>query len=78
MITYGPDARPKQAFPATGRTFASTQTHWLRIADDKVIEHWANRDDLGTGAQLGWMPPSPRYLLRMALATRAARRAAAG
>jgi predicted ester cyclase len=75
MIAYGPDARPAQAFPATGRRFATTQTHWLRIADGQVIEHWANRDDLGTGAQLGWNPPSPRYLVRMALATRRARRA---
>jgi predicted ester cyclase len=76
MIFYGPDGRPAQAFPPTGRRFATTQTHWLRIADDRVIEHWANRDDSGTGAQLGWTPPSPRYLLRMVRATRRARRAA--
>jgi hypothetical protein len=41
-----------------------------------VIEHWANRDDIGTATQLGWVPPSPAYLVRMALATRRARRAA--
>ena len=76
MTLYGPTGRPAQAFPATGRPFATTQTHWLRIADGQVIEHWANRDDIGTGAQLGWTPPAPRYLLRMALATRRARRAA--
>jgi predicted ester cyclase len=74
MISYDADGRPAQAFPATGRRFATTQTHWLRIADGRVIEHWANRDDLGTGSQLGWMPPSPRYLIRMMLATRRARR----
>lgn len=61
-------------FPPTGRTFASTQTHWFRIADGKVIEHWANRDDIGTALQLGWIPPSPRYLMRMAAARRRARR----
>ena len=76
MSCTAPDGRPAQAFPATGRPFATTQTHWLRIADGQVIEHWANRDDVGTGAQLGWTPPSPGYLLRMALATRRARRAA--
>lgn len=76
FVSYGADARPAQAFPATGRTFATTQTHWLRIADGKVIEHWANRDDTGTAAELGWVPPSPGYLVRMALATRRARRAA--
>ncbi len=74
FVTYGPDARPAQAFPATGRTFATTQTHWFRIAEGMVIEHWANRDDLGMGKQLGWTPPSPPYLLRMVLATRRARR----
>ena len=61
----------------TGKTFASTQTHWLRIADDKVIEHWANRDDLGMAVELGWVPPTPLYLLRSALAKRRARCAAA-
>jgi len=65
-----------QAFPAKGRTFASTQTHWFRVADGKVIEHWANRDDLGTATQLGWIPPSPLYAIKMMLATRKARRQA--
>lgn len=76
FVGYGPDARPAQAFPATGRTFAVTQSHWFRVADGLVVEHWANRDDLGMGMQLGWNPPSPRYLLRMMIATRRARRAA--
>lgn len=75
FVDYGPDAAVREAFPPTGRRFATTQTHWLRIADGKVIEHWANRDDLGTAQQLGWVPPGPVYLLRMALARRRARRA---
>ena len=49
------EARPEQAFPPTGKRIATTQTHWFRIADGKVVEHWANRDDLGTGMQLGWI-----------------------
>jgi predicted ester cyclase len=61
------------AFPPTGRSFASTQTHWFRIAEGKVIEHWANRDDIGTAQQLGWIPPTPSYLFRMARARRRAR-----
>ena len=76
FVAYGADARPAQAFPPTGRRFATTQTHWFRVADGKVIEHWANRDDLGTATQLGWTPPSPLYLVRMLLATRRARREA--
>ena len=63
--------------PPTGRTFATTQSHWFRIADGQVIEHWANRDDIGTAQQLGWVPPSPGYLFRMWRAKRAARRAEA-
>ena len=76
FVGYGPDARPTQAFPPTGRRFATTQTHWFRVAEGKVVEHWANRDDLGTAMQLGWTPPSPLYLVRMLLATRRARREA--
>jgi predicted ester cyclase len=76
FVGYGADARPAQAFPPTGKRFATTQTHWFRVAGGKVIEHWANRDDLGTAMQLGWTPPSPLYMLRMLLATRRARREA--
>ena len=76
FVGYGADARPTQAFPPTGKRFATTQSHWFRVAEGKVVEHWANRDDLGTAMQLGWTPPSPLYLLRMMLATRKARRQA--
>lgn len=75
FVAYRPDASVDVAFPARGRTFAVTQTHWFRVAEGMVIEHWANRDDVGMGKQLGWTPPSPAYLLRMAAATRAARKA---
>jgi predicted ester cyclase len=74
FVAYREDGSVDQAFPPTGREFATTQTHWLRIRDGQVIEHWANRDDFGTARQLGWAPPSPLYLVRMALATRRARR----
>ena len=73
FVSYGPDARPVVAFPPRGRSFAVTQTHWFRTAEGKVIEHWANRDDLGMAQQLGWTPPSPVYLVRMLLARRRAR-----
>ena len=74
FVGFGPDGEVAEAFPPTGGRFTTTQTHWLRIADGLVVEHWANRDDLGTAAQLGWVPPGPVYLLRMALAKRRARR----
>ncbi len=74
FVTYDAEGKPAQAFPATGRTFAVTQSHWFRVQDGMVIEHWANRDDLGNATQLGWIPPTPIFLLRMLLATRRARR----
>jgi predicted ester cyclase len=49
-----PDGSVMRTFEPTGRAFAATQSHWLRLADGLVIEHWANRDDLGMGLQLGW------------------------
>ena len=76
FVPYDAEARPAQAFPPTGKRFAVTQSHWCRVANGKVIEHWANRDDLGMSMQLGWTPPSPAYLVRMLLATGAARRRA--
>jgi predicted ester cyclase len=74
FVTYDENGRAAQAFPPTGKTFAVTQSHWFRLADGKVIEHWANRDDLGQAMQLGWIPPNPVFLVRMMLALRKARR----
>ena len=71
------DGAVSQVMPPTGRTFAATHTHWFRHADGMIIEHWANRDDLAMAQQAGWVPPSPRYLIRMALAKRRAQAAAA-
>jgi predicted ester cyclase len=74
FVAYRPDGEIAAVFPPRGRTFAVTQTHWFRMRDGRVAEHWANRDDLGMGQQLGWNPPTPVYLARMLLATRRARR----
>jgi predicted ester cyclase len=74
FVVYDDNGRPAQAFPPTGRRFASAQTHWCRVADGKVIEHWANRDDLGQARQLRWAPPSPLYAIRMRVALARARR----
>ena len=61
-------------FPPTGRICAVTQSHWFRVDDGKIIEHWANRDDLGMAKQLGWIPPTPAYLVKMVRAKRRAKR----
>jgi len=60
--------------PPTGKEFAATQTHWFRTRDGMITEHWANRDDLGMARQAGWVPPSPAFLLRAAIARRRAQK----
>ena len=40
----------------TGKRFAQRHVHGVRIADGKVVEHWAVRDDLGFLQQLGAAP----------------------
>ena len=77
FVIYDEKGSVEQVMPPTGRTNSPTQTHWFRVADGLVTEHWANRDDLGMARQLGWIPPTPLFLARMAIAKRRARRAGA-
>jgi predicted ester cyclase len=72
FVTYDEHGRVAQAFPPTGHQMAVTQTHWTRMRDGKIFEHWANRDDLSQAVQLRWVPPTPLYLWRMARAKRQA------
>ena len=39
--------------PPTGRPFSARQSHWFRIRDGRLAEHWATRDDLDAMLQLG-------------------------
>jgi predicted ester cyclase len=72
---YTADGAVDTVFPPTNKACAMTQSHWFRIEDGVIIEHWANRDDLGMARQLGWIPPTPAYLFKMARAKRSAMRA---
>ena len=47
--------------PATGKRFSAEHVHWHRVADGKLAERWAVRDDLGTLIQLGIIDPPGRY-----------------
>jgi predicted ester cyclase len=40
-------------FPADGRSYSVTHVHIYRVADGKICEHWAVRDDLSMLRQLG-------------------------
>ncbi len=38
--------------PPSGRHFKYRQTHWFRVRDGQLCEHWATRDDLAAMLQL--------------------------
>ncbi len=39
--------------PPTGKRFSVDHVHWHRLADGKLVERWAVRDDLEAAQQLG-------------------------
>ena len=75
FVAWTEDATVDRVFVPTGKAFTVRQSHFQRIRDGLVVEHWAVRDDQGMARQAGWIPPAPAHLVRCALATRAARRA---
>jgi predicted ester cyclase len=44
----------------TGKRFEVTHMHWHKLRDGAIVEHYANRDDLGMLRQLGLVPPDTR------------------
>jgi len=42
--------------PPNGKRLEWTEIHFLRIADGRIIEHWANFDQVGILRQLGVIP----------------------
>jgi steroid delta-isomerase-like uncharacterized protein len=54
----GTQQGPYLLAPATGKRFSVQHIHIFRLADGKVAEHWAIRDDLGMLQQLGAIPTS--------------------
>ena len=52
-------ATSKGAFmgvPPNGRRLEWTEIHFLKIADGKIVDHWANFDQVGILRQLGVLP----------------------
>lgn len=47
---------PFMGLPPTGAAVTSTETIVFRVVAGKVVETWANRDDLGMMKQLGALP----------------------
>jgi len=46
--------------PPTGKRFAARQSHWFRVDGNKLVEHWATREDLSVLVQLGIIQPPGR------------------
>jgi predicted ester cyclase len=46
--------------PPTGKRFVAEQSHWYRVADGRLCEHWATRDDLSVMLQLEVIRPPGR------------------
>lgn len=40
----------------TNKSFEVQHIHWYKLRDGKIIEHYANRDDIGMMQQLGLLP----------------------
>ena len=74
FVAWTDDTQVDRVFVPTGKPFSVRQTHFQRIRDGRVIEHWAVRDDQNMALQAGWIPPTPAFLIRCARATRRARR----
>ncbi len=54
---YTDDGTIATVFPPTNKTFAMSQSHWFRMEENMLIEHWANRDDLADGRPTGTAVP---------------------
>jgi predicted ester cyclase len=44
----------------TGKHFEVLHIHWYILKDGKIVDHRANRDDIGMTRQLGLLPPAPQ------------------
>ena len=54
----GPLRFARMPLPATGRTIDSEAIHIFRVADGKIVELWAQRDEVGMLRQLGHLVPA--------------------
>ncbi len=60
VVASGTNTGTSGMLPPTGRPFRAEQAHWFRVADNRLAEHWAVRDDLTTVIQLGLVNPPGR------------------
>lgn len=54
IVSSGTNLGPLNGIlPPTGKRFEAEQSHWFRVKEGKLAEHWATRDDLAAMIQLG-------------------------
>jgi predicted ester cyclase len=58
FVVPGPDGTETR-FESRGRDCHVRAVHLFRIADGRVVEHDAVRDDMTMARQLGWIPAGP-------------------
>ena len=56
MTVSGTHTGTVRSISPTGKSFSVDYVHWFRLADGKVAELWAVRDDLSRLQQLGLIP----------------------
>ena len=56
MTTTGTHTGEFMGIPATGKRVTFSETHIVRIANGKAVEHWGNQDDMAMMQQLGVIP----------------------
>ena len=56
MTASGTQTGTLRGVPPTGKRFSVDYVHWFRLAEGKVAELWAVRDDLSRLQQLGLIP----------------------
>ena len=57
VTTRGTHKGEFMGIAATGKQVEISEIHIVRVAGDKMVEHWGNSDDLGMMQQLGVIPP---------------------
>ena len=48
----------------TGKRFEVQHIHWYKLRGGQIVDHLANRDDIGMTRQLGLVPPAPAAIAR--------------
>lgn len=56
LTSHGRHAGEFMGMPASGKEYAISETHIVRIRDGQVVEHWRDADMLGMLRQIGAFP----------------------